>query len=515
MINCSRLKNVDVVRMSASVPLSRILQSFSAPISEEHGWGIIYQSCSTLLHLDHDQETLHLVENTGHLLLTDDGTVHPRSFTISENRRRMTSLAQMIAELGVVVYTALDFSLAEEESRSLSEGLEQLIDMMTSADSDLDDTGDQDTDDEGIGEEERGREMIVEKVMSMCCHHLAVSSEAGSHYRAVVRALVAENRELCHFMSRLEDDQLVELDREEWGRIWTHVMEQLRRGVKLKKVNYSRTPVEYSLTPYEMLMDDIRTRKYKLTPVKVPLEVQRGAREVILEFIRSRPPLKSVKHRKVNEKQVEFTPQEQLMNEIRGEEAKSRLKKTNTSERLSESDTGLGRVVNTGDDSPARVETKKKVIDLDESFAENILNFDDNEDEDVVQDDEKDTKLAQFYENNPDISRSNYDQVPQLSNKTPSVQQVQISSPAAAPVKSKYSDWTRNLHKLDLSLAEVSHIRAQLTKAELEDMELSEEKRVEYERGKVCFQCGVVKFGLFTWAVQCQVDTHLSLVKTN
>ena len=67
----------------------------------------------------------------------------------------MTSYTQVVAELGVVVYTALDFSLAEEEQRSLSSGLEHLIDMMTSADSEQGNT--QDLVDEGIGqEEERG-----------------------------------------------------------------------------------------------------------------------------------------------------------------------------------------------------------------------------------------------------------------------------------------------------------------------------------------------------------------------
>ena len=41
-------------------------------------------------------------------------------------------------------------------------------------------------------------------------------------------------------------------------------MKNLREGVKLKKTNYTKTPIEYELTPYEMLMDDIRSRRYKL-----------------------------------------------------------------------------------------------------------------------------------------------------------------------------------------------------------------------------------------------------------
>ena len=49
-------------------------------------------------------------------------------------------------------------------------------------------------------------------------------------------------------------------------------MGDLRTGVKLKKVNLSKTPIEFELTPYEILMDDIRTRNYKLRKVEAPKE---------------------------------------------------------------------------------------------------------------------------------------------------------------------------------------------------------------------------------------------------
>lgn len=499
--------------------LSRILKSFSAPISEEHGWGVIYQACVALLELEQSAavHTLLLVESPGQLLLTDDGSVDHSSFTLpGDNRRRMSTYAQAIAELGVVVYTALDFSLAEEETRALSGGLEHIIDMMTSADSDIDNS--QEMEDEGIGEEERGKE-VVEKVLSLCCHHLAEASEASQHYRGVVRALVAENKELSHFMSKLDEEQMLELDRDEWGIIWTTVMEQLRQGVKLKKADYSRTPVEFSLTPYEMLLVDIRARKYRLNPVKVSLEVQRGAREVILDFIRSRPPLKSVKNRKVAERLVQLTPQEELMKEIRvfGEGVESKLKKTQMVQKPELEGIKLGKVVSRNSSFSNVQKVHKKVIDVDESFAENILNFDDCNDgddsDDLAQDDNKLTN--EFYENNPDFQSNNNNnvlqEVPKIVINKPSSPFVLKSSlnpePCSSPaaVKSKYSDWIKSLHTLDLSLAEVSHIRAQLSRAELEEMDLPPDQKRDYERGKICFQCGVVKFGLFTWAVQCQL----------
>ncbi len=83
------------------------------------------------------------------------------------------------------------------------------------------------------------------------------------------------------------------------ARLWVQCMHDLRNGVKLKKTNYTKTPIEYELTPYEMLMDDIRSRRYKLnhvssTEMATPAKAKRDAHDIILDFIRSRPPLKPV-----------------------------------------------------------------------------------------------------------------------------------------------------------------------------------------------------------------------------
>lgn len=56
------------------------------------------------------------------------------------------------------------------------------------------------------------------------------------------------------------------------ARFWVQVMRDLRDGVKLKKVQerqYNPLAIEYQLTPYEMLMDDIRSKRYKLRKVMV------------------------------------------------------------------------------------------------------------------------------------------------------------------------------------------------------------------------------------------------------
>lgn len=68
----------------------------------------------------------------------------------------------------------------------------------------------------------------------------------------------------------------------------------------MKKVSYTRKPIEYELTPYEILMEDIRARRYKLNKVsdqdlRISQHVKKDAHALILEYIRSRPPLRKVR----------------------------------------------------------------------------------------------------------------------------------------------------------------------------------------------------------------------------
>lgn len=68
-------------------------------------------------------------------------------------------------------------------------------------------------------------------------------------------------------------------------------MRDLRDGVKLKKVQerqYNPLPTEYQLTPYEMLMDDIRSKRYKLRKVMViwlfNLGLEKGTTKIYLRL---------------------------------------------------------------------------------------------------------------------------------------------------------------------------------------------------------------------------------------
>ncbi|NXX13624.1 SPIR2 protein, partial [Podargus strigoides] len=259
---------------------------------------------------------------------------------------------QMVQSLGFAIYRALDWGLDENEERELSPRLEQLIDLMTNSDSEDSGCG---TADEGYGgqeEEEEGGEgppravRTFGQAMRCCAARLADPAEAQAHYQAVCRALFAETVELKAFLAKIrdakemlqkltEDEEVAErpaaelgsLRNTDWARLWVQLMRELRHGVKLKKVQekqFNPLPTEYQLTPFEMLMQDIRARNYKLRKVMVdgdiPPRVKKDAHELILDFIRSRPPLKQASERRLRPlPQKQTTLHEKILEEIRQE----------------------------------------------------------------------------------------------------------------------------------------------------------------------------------------------------
>ncbi|NXE17276.1 SPIR2 protein, partial [Lophotis ruficrista] len=285
---------------------------------------------------------------------------------------------QMVQSLGFAIYRALDWGLDENEERELSPRLEQLIDLMTNSDSEDSGCG---TADEGYGgqeEEEEGGEgppravRTFGQAMRYCAARLADPAEAQAHYQAVCRALFAETVELKAFLAKIrdakemlqklrEDEEAEERPAAELGslrntdwvwrrgwargprrgragadtvsptppqaRLWVQLMRELRHGVKLKKVQekqFNPLPTEYQLTPFEMLMQDIRARNYKLRKVMVdgdiPPRVKKDAHELILDFIRSRPPLKQASERRLRPlPQKQRTLHEKILEEIRQE----------------------------------------------------------------------------------------------------------------------------------------------------------------------------------------------------
>ncbi|XP_071345964.1 protein spire homolog 2 isoform X3 [Trachinotus anak] len=320
--------------------LEEVLKSYEQPINEEQAWAVCYQCCSGLRVPRPPPGRGSRVKDPSSILLHRDGTVslQPEPQDNDDGPPPPpTAERQLVQSLGVAIYQALDWGLDDSEERELSPQLERLIERMAGGDQSGEgvSTASNGTTDEGYSgqeeeeeEEEEQEEAIrpvctFRQVMAMCASRLANPSLAPEHYQAVCRALFVETLELQTFLIKirdakemlkkitteeaLEDRSTAELDalkHRDWARLWVQLMKELRQGVKLKKVQeqpFNPLPTEFSLTPFEMLMQDIRARKFQLRKVMVdgdiPTRVKRNAHELILDFIRSRPPLKPVTER--------------------------------------------------------------------------------------------------------------------------------------------------------------------------------------------------------------------------
>ncbi|XP_057337314.1 protein spire isoform X4 [Microplitis mediator] len=353
--------------------LEDTLLSFNGPIGQEQAWAVCHQTAKCLAALGPNklQEltrlTQILLHKEGYVLLdlpTDSHAMH-------------SSERKVVFSLGVLIFKALDFRLDQKEERRLSLDLKDLINLMTSCDEEYEPEERHETDDEGIGRDseaemdephENGSYISnpdyysLKNIIQVCVKHVQGTEEqADVHYRAVIRAFVHEALELTQFLEKVAVErfhdsptnfskhsepkhavascqQLDTLGYDDWtdiriwraiqARFWVQVIGELRRGIKLKKVEENLGKrgrahskgrgTEFELTPYEILMNDIRERRYNLkkTPAPSP-RVTKDARAVVLEFIRSRPPLKKASERQLPPRRKQSTMRELLMESIK------------------------------------------------------------------------------------------------------------------------------------------------------------------------------------------------------
>ena len=227
---------------------------------------------------------------------------------------------------------------------------------------------------------------MLDKSIKMCITRLQSLDQADNHYKAVTRSLVAESLELSSFLHKIataseelknfstsvnqaNETQLIDINGlrlQDWAKLWMQVIQELRKGVKLKKVNLKDKPsCVFEFTPYEMLMEDIKSRRYKLNKVNIngflSSRIHKDAHDLILEFIRSRPALVPVSNRKLPPPPPKQpTVFEKLMQSIKKEH---KLKPT---------------TINPGKKSPihlGRVCEEKKTYQVHESSNLEISNF--------------------------------------------------------------------------------------------------------------------------------------------
>ncbi|XP_072226102.1 protein spire homolog 1 isoform X2 [Leuresthes tenuis] len=597
--------NMDCGEGAEDVSLEEILSLYSQPINEEQAWAVCYQCCRTLAQKHRRkglksagasaEDCTRRIEGPANVRISRDGTIRLHFEGCTDTYQSAPTSLEVIDSLGVMIYKALDYGLKENEERELSPPLERLIDMMTNAEeTECDpcpDEGYEATEEEDECEEDEGEEELVSvtpagtisgvqsyrDILVICSSHLPSPSDAPNHYQAVCRALYAESRELCTFLEKIKSAKenlrkmegdsrapvkdLDELQNADWARFWVQVMRDLRHGVKLKKVQerqYNPLPIEYQLTPYEMLMDDIRSKRYKLRKVMVngdiPPRLKKSAHEIILDFIRSRPPLNPVAARKLKP----HPPRPRSLHERLLEDIKAERKLRPVSpDMIRRHRLGAGKSISTPQDlfrssdtpdAPRKLagstqslssgqsganqggqplSQRKRLLraptlaELDSSESEgeptrsssslSTSLVEDTSPESVVEKKAPPKFLPVSATPQPDKRQS-----PQRRHSIekeaptsvrpflPPSRQSSKSLVEAASGAQGTEEFCYPVECLALTVEEVMHIRQVLVKAELEKFQQYKEVYNALKKGKLCFSCRTKKFSLFTWAYTCQ-----------
>nr|XP_055075927.1 protein spire homolog 1 isoform X2 [Misgurnus anguillicaudatus] len=595
--------SVDCTDEDDEMSLQEILTLYSQPINEEQAWAVCYQCCRWLTQKRRRKETG--VSPPGRIAgpedvrIQKDGTVKLYQQSGPDKPITPSTSTEIIESLGIMIYKALDYGLKEHEERELSPPLEQLIYLMTNiAETEKDPCPDEgyeatEEEDEGEGDEEPADVSNIHgyrDIMSLCTSHLPSQSDSLDHYQAVCRALYAETKELRSFLEKIKSARenlrrmegetseepvrdLNELQNADWACFWVQVMRDLRNGVKLKKVQerqYNPLPIEFQLTPYEMLMDDIRSKRYKLRKVKVngdiPPRLKKSAHEMILEFIRSRPPLNPASARKLKP----HLPQppslhERILAEIRSERKlrpvspdmirRSRLVIRPLSMSISFDSSGAGKSISTPQDlfrssdvpdglrklavstlslanGTSPPESPKNSQPL--SQRKRLLKAPKLADLDSSDSDEDQSNTTQKTNSSSSISTSVMeDSSPESVNdkKIPSPLQSTSSTPqpdkpiapqtkrttgmeavfSRQPFLPPSRQSSKSLEEfcfpvecLTLTVEEVMHIRQVLVKADLEKFQPYKDVYNALKKGKLCFSCRTKKFSFFAWSYTCQ-----------
>ncbi|XP_051485671.1 protein spire homolog 2 isoform X2 [Apus apus] len=561
--------------------LEEVLKCYEQPLNEEQAWALCFQGCRAAAAGPAPPAA---PRRPADIRLRPDGSVLlPAPPGPPELPPLLTpsAEAQMVQSLGFAIYRALDWGLDENEERELSPRLEQLIDLMTNSDSEDSGCG---TADEGYGgqeEEEEGGEGPLRAVrtfgqaMRCCAARLADPAEAQAHYQAVCRALFAETVELKAFLAKIRDakEMLQKLKEDEeaeerpaaelgnlrntdWARLWVQLMRELRHGVKLKKVQekqFDPLPTEYQLTPFEMLMQDIRARNYKLRKVMVdgdiPPRVKKDAHELILDFIRSRPPLKQASERRLRPlPQKQRTLHEKILEEIRQErklrpvETQYRGQKGYSSlpciphacaHRLTSSSClELSRCPASAAPARPRPRVLLKAPTLAEMEEMNISEEEDSPGTEVPLKRDRsfsEQDLAQLQSQLEGAQAAPREPEPLQPEPRPrsgsvpaschpvrdssappraalgAVEERPEEGSGAAPSTSSKHLWLEFSHPVEslaLTVEEMMNVRRVLVKAEMEKFLQSKELYSSLRRGKVCCCCRA-KFPLFSWPTAC------------
>jgi len=353
------------------ISLGKILTIYDAPISEDHAWALCYLSGKYLethsfssfpnspSHGDAflckqipDTELIKIHHHDGHVVLDIDvmqqkdyfSKFQINSSSNDPEDKLSVDITELIPKIALVIYNGLDFGMKDQEERSLSFEMESILDKMMSS--------------EHKKTSENCMSFTEHDIINACLAHFksivfSGDQTAESYYLQSCKNLALETLEFSNFLNVAEraSKQLHYLrggsscrdlircnmpveksfldTRDELraiAKLWIQVVHELRSGVTLRRLDESvirkRHRHDFKKTPYELLMDDIKSQKYKLK--KVPEKKVGQAKgkmdvhDIIMEYIRSRPKLRKVSERILRPlTRMKSDPYTELMKSIR------------------------------------------------------------------------------------------------------------------------------------------------------------------------------------------------------
>ena len=554
--------------------LSDILKCFRAPLSEDQALAVCYQSAKELVAIRKEsfgalrRQKIDIELTT--IELRKDGSVF---FTSINESCSVQEESSVLFDLGSVVYECLDYGMEPLVERQLDEGLERLILDMTNCDQG----------DEGISlpdnycfdapsspreclpsKRERNNfdkdpeiirgDITLEAVLSRCGSQLPRDiKDPGEHFHAVCRALVGEAVELSAFLHQLCNGQtlvaqtwgrgvgptnwafLQSLQAAEWAQLWLQVMRELRQGVSLRHVDQTKLPpVTFELAPYEILLKDIRYKRYTLHHVNITAQVKKDAHDVILEFIRSRPPLTKASLRKFKQYPKRSpSPHDKLLSEIR---SPPKLKPTplpvlkSVREIYFEEKTGvsfseptftppkrkclkpaitLTELINRWDSSSTVEIDISPIISRSETPQVAISDEDENNNDDnTISKPEEIFGNVRRASSSSDSSFLSLDDEDCIKNRNFNSFEM-MNDNECDPVFPPSLDNLRAVtitSKIYMTLKEVKHMRRTLASLDLGALDPEERLYKDLANGRLCFCCRTMKFSLFgKWSRVCEI----------
>ncbi|XP_069507192.1 protein spire homolog 1-like [Ambystoma mexicanum] len=292
--------------------VNAMLACCQKPIREEQVWALCYECCCRMDLMGRGPKQwfrghlLHDTEST--LVIHKDGSVSFTAGPIPDALKRVKTDKDVIYCLGWILYKALDWGIPCDQERDLSQPLEELLCAMLGFDSQSNKPG-----------KIIKPNFTFKTIIEVCEKRLVNPLEAEIHYREVCKEEFPNH---CPKKIKLEDLDVGSPNiLNKWNCLWRNVINEMRNGIRLRNAAerlYKTLPVEYTVTPFEHLMDDIRYRRYTLQKVTVTISNRRSLHASFLDFICSRPVLKPASERKLKERSREQPSlHELLMTEIK------------------------------------------------------------------------------------------------------------------------------------------------------------------------------------------------------